>query len=367
MKNIFKSFSLFYSIKFLIKIALSVLVILYIIFAPITVFVSLKKSQSKVNAKIQIDYMGIIELWNIDTFEGGSKSRTSFLEKQAISFEKEHKGCYVMVYSLSMEQAIINLKNGQKPDMISFGIGVGENLKQNLIRLGSSFNVRSDLLGGGKDNNSLLAVPYLLGGYVLINENNSQQKALTCDILGFGGNSYNNFAVALVENNVSYNELFEANSSIDSFTAYDKYLSKKFNSLCGTQRDLYRVQNRIEKGTMQERSFEYLQGFSDLVQYIGIATEDKEKQEICENFIQKLLSSDVQQSLANYNLFSVNQSDIYSSQNEQFSKIEKVLSKPLKTINVFTSNTELNEIKQLSKKALNNDSDAKARLKKYLT
>ena len=351
--------------KFFIKLVLSVLVIVYIIFAPISVFPLLKKSQSKVNAKIQIDYMGILELWNIDTFEGGSKSRTSFLEKQAISFEKEHKGCYVMVYSISPEQAKINIENGQKPDMISFGIGVGEDIRQNLIKLNSNYNVRSDLLAGGKDKGNLYAVPYILGGYVLINDNNSQQNSKQADILGFGDNSFNNFSFALAHNNITFNSLFEQNQSIDSFNAYDKYLSKKFNSLCGTQRDLYRVLNRIEKGTMTERSFEYLQGFSDLIQYIGIGTDDEEKQEICQNFIQKLLSSEVQKSLSNYNLFSVNHSIIYDSQNEQFSAMEKTLSKPLKTIGVFTSNQDLIDIKKLSYEALKGNNDAKAKLKNY--
>ena len=37
------------------------------------------------------EYQGVITLWNVDTFEGGSASKTSFLENVSLKFEKEKK------------------------------------------------------------------------------------------------------------------------------------------------------------------------------------------------------------------------------------------------------------------------------------
>ena len=153
----------------------------------------------------------------------------------------------------------------------------------------------------------------------------------------------------------------------DAFTAYDKYLSRNFDSLCGTQRDLYRVLNRVEKGTMTSRKIDYLSGFSDLIQYIGICSTDQTKQEICFSFIEKLLSEDTQRSVKNYNMFSVNQTNIYDGQDEQFMQLEKILSKQLKTVNVFASSEDLKQIKRLSFDALTGNSQAKKDLLKYLT
>ena len=34
----------------------------------------------------------VLELWNVDTFEGGTASKSGFLEKVALAFEKKYKG-----------------------------------------------------------------------------------------------------------------------------------------------------------------------------------------------------------------------------------------------------------------------------------
>lgn len=348
----------------ILKIALSVFVCVYILIAPITVFPLLKQNQSLVNKQIKIDYMGIIELWNIDTFEGGSKSRTNFLEKQAISFEKKYIGTFIMVYTMSEEQAKLNLANGLRPDIVSFGIGIGDELIQSLIPLKSEYNVRSDLIDGGKCNGIQYAIPYLLGGYVLVNDNEYQLKDDINTSLGFGGASNNNASLSIAVNNVKANKIFKDSENIDSFNAYDKYLDKKFDTLLGTQRDLYRILNRIDKGNMSSRSFEYVSGFSDLVQYLGICTTDVIKQDIALEFITMLLSDKVQSSISDYNMFSTTNVKLYSS--GEFANMEKALSKNLKTLNVFLTKEKLNEIKQLSLNCLNGVSNSFTELKKYL-
>ena len=67
-----------------------------------------------------------LELWEVDTFEGGTNSRSKFLEKVAIAFEKKNSGVFVVVRNLTLDQLKLMLSQEKLPDMLSFGIGAGE-------------------------------------------------------------------------------------------------------------------------------------------------------------------------------------------------------------------------------------------------
>lgn len=349
-------------LKYIIKILMSIFIVLYIFVAPFTIFPKLNASQGYVNKQIEIEYMGILEMWNIDTFEGGSVSRTTYLEKRAIEFEKTHTGTFIMVQSMTPEQAKLNIQNGNMPDMVSFGIGVGSDLLEILQPFSKEFNVRDDLLNSGKFNQTQYAIPFLLGGYTIINETNSQFD--NSQVLGCGLNGYNNGLIALAVNEINFQNTYENNSQLDTFDAYDKYLDKKFDCLLGTQRDMYRVVNRVEKGNMSPRSFYCLSGYTDLVQYVGITSQDATKKEISLQFIEHLLSEESQQKLASINMFSVNTSSLYQA--GEFAQLEKALASPLKTLNVFLSNEKLEEIKSLSLSVIQGNSKDKNSLIKYL-
>lgn len=351
-------------LKYIIKLLMSIFIVFYIFVAPVTIFPFLKQSQGYVNKEIEIDYMGILELWNIDTFEGGSVSRTTFLEKRAIEFEKKHTGTFIMVYSMTSEQAKIKIQSGNLPDMVSFGIGAGDMLLPSLEVLNTNYNVREDLINGGNFNGNQMAIPYLLGGYTIINDNNSQyENSIINGVLGCGENSCNNGVLALCVNGMQAN-LSETNSQLDTFSAYDKYLDKKFDSLLGTQRDMYRVVNRVNKGNMSARSFYNLSGFSDLIQYIGVCKTDQIKQKISKQFIEYLLSDYCQEKIESINMFSVTGKKLYSS--GEFSEMETTLQSSLKTVNVFLSKEKLDEIKSLGTMVVNGDKKAMNELKKFL-
>lgn len=354
------------ALKHLFKITLSIAIIVYFFLAPVLVFPVLKQSQSNINKEIQVDYMGILEMWNIDTFEGGSKSRTHFLEKRAMEFEKKNVGTFIMCSNMSVEQAILNIKSGKLPDLVSFGIGMGEKLINHLVPLKSTFGAREDLIEGGMCNKILYSIPYILGGYTLISDTDYQIKETKkiSGALGAGLGDFTNPLLALAVNNIEINSQYEQNDSLDSFAVYDKFLDKKFDALLGTQRDLYRVKNRIDKGNMTQKNYYYLSDFSDLVQYVGICSKDPVKQEISQKFIAHLLSNSSQQKLSEINMFSVKTSNLYVG--DEYENFEKALAKPLKTLNVFLSQAKLLEIKRLSKKALLKDEQAIKQLSKYL-
>ena len=65
----------------------------------------------------------VLQLWQIDSFEGGKGSRADYLQKKGNAFSKEY-GAYVTVTALSAEAAVLNLENGNIPDLISYGAGI---------------------------------------------------------------------------------------------------------------------------------------------------------------------------------------------------------------------------------------------------
>ena len=347
-------------IKYVLKIILSCALIIYLFFAPVLVIKPLKVKQSLVNSEIQVDYMGILELWNIDTFEGGSVSRTAFLEKMALKFERQNKGVFIMVSNMTKEQALLNLNNGLLPDLVSFGVGIGSDFKDYLVEIKTDKAVRNDLLNGGKKNNKQFAIPYLFGGYAVFNENEYQKEKT----MGFGLKSNNNPLLCLIQNDLINENYYQYNNEQDSFDAYDKYLSKQFEALCGTGRDLYRITNRIKNGNMTSRSILYLSNFTDLVQYIAVCNTDLQKQNVAKKFVDFLLDDYAQSYIQNINMFSVVKNNLYSI--DEFAQMEKALSKDLKTISVFSSDQDLYEIKQLCIKIASGDDSLKAQLKKYL-
>ena len=53
-----------------------------------------------------------LELWQIDTFEGGSSSRARFLEKNAFLYQEQTINTYVLVRSFDVNQAKLMLEQG---------------------------------------------------------------------------------------------------------------------------------------------------------------------------------------------------------------------------------------------------------------
>lgn len=323
--------------KNLIRVLVSISLVVFLLIAPFTIMPNLLVSQSNINRTESYDYQGILELWHIETFEGGSKSRTSLLEKQAIAFEKINKGTYIVISTMTLEQFNLNISNGKKPNMISFGIGVGDQIVDSLCEIDTTNSVREDLLEGGKFNNKQLALPYILGGYALI-----ANRTENFGVVGVGTKGTTNPVKCLKTNGITTN--IDNKTEIDSYTAYDKYIKGNYDSLLGTQRDVYRVWNRQQKGLMTDVTFTCLGGYTDLVQYISVFDGNKTEVEICKKFANILTSQAVQNSLVDYNLYSVIEGiNLYST--DVFEQMEKVLSEQLKVENVFLSIETINNKK----------------------
>ena len=74
----------------------------------ILIFVPIMFAIRQGNAKTEQTDL-ILNVWQIDSFEGGRGSRTAHLQKIATEFS-ESTGCYLMVTSLSSASARLNLE-----------------------------------------------------------------------------------------------------------------------------------------------------------------------------------------------------------------------------------------------------------------
>ena len=288
-----------------------------------------------------------VELWQVDTFEGGIANRARYLEKTAYKFQELNNNVYVFVRTMEVEQMKLMLAKGKKPDMISFGVGVGETIQAYCKELDIKNAVRGEVLKSGVVDNKLLAMPWCMGGYVLANmmdidmENlpNKPMKGYE-KVLGYGGDC-NITANALV--GIECNSV--CNEGVSQYDAYKQFLTgKNFNVLLGTQRDYYRLKNKVDLGVIPNCEFKYLTNYTDLVQYIAITTDNEGVMNCAKNFIKYLTSVTVQKTLTQIGMFGVSSVKIYSDENVEF---ENAILNTKNILNVFTSDAELNEMRKI--------------------
>ncbi len=331
----------------LMQLTLSVCIAFFVITAPFTLLPNLLDAESKVNRAESYEYQGILELWHVETFEGGSVSRGALLEREAINFEKKHKGTYIIIKTMNLEQFDLNIKLGKKPNIISFGVGVGDSFVNELVDLDAE-NVRTDLCGFGKFASKQVAVPYILGGYAIINSNQEieNNKKNNSNLFGVGLKGATNPLKALQKNNMQISNFYN-DTSLDSYDAYDKFLKGNFDVLLGTQRDVYRCYNRQQKGLLLNATFSFLGGYTDLVQYISVFRCKEIEQKLCTQFVSQIISKDTQQKLKDYNLFStLKNTKLYD--NGIYVEFENVLSNQLSSVSAFTNIQQLQSFKDES-------------------
>lgn len=236
----------------------------------------------------------IYNVWHIETFEGGGKSRISYLNTIARKLEKENPGVLFAVKQIEPTE-LESLLTTQTPDIFSFGYGVGKIVLPHLKELDSTFNIRDELVESGTFNNKLYALAYIVSGYAFFEHNGNYNKFLC------GTNSYTK------PENI-YNDLNLTPAKQQSqYQAYQDFVNTKNTKLLGTARDVFRVQNLNKIGRINA-SILPVETYTDLIQYIGLPTTD----DMSKLFLKTALSFDFQSSLNQYSLFSSSYNKIYN-------------------------------------------------------
>lgn len=285
------------------------------------------------------EYQGMIEIWNVDTFEAGSVSKTSILESRAKAFQMKYKGVYFMIRNVTENECINMLKSGQKPDLFSCSYSVAEEVKDYICE----FNVKetgiySNFLDAGKVDGLQLGLPWCTGFYFLFSTKSKLEKAEKytdavrlvdivydsaykykvgkSEVLSFSL-TYGTSGNLMPKNAISsynINSIVQENSiDVDAgnqtqYSAYSKFIANKSTILLGTQRDVLRIENRKRQGKVEEVIVEPLTKYTDLVQFLFLSkSDDLQRKKYAEKFAGFMLEEESQQVVQNSKMFAVKQ------------------------------------------------------------
>ncbi len=292
-------------------------------------------------------YQGVLQLWNVETFEGGSGNRHQWLVGKCANFEKQHTGLFVHVTTLSHEQALQKLNNGQTFDIICLSRGTANSFLPRLVPFdGQTADLNDNFVSACVVGGKQMAVPLYAGGYLLfartsqvgqnynvanvfqhtyakkIGKTEQTLKPLMC---GFG--NFNSPISALYHNGVE--DGLAQEQGFSQYQAYQQFVANNVAvSLLGTQRDLVRLLQRQENGKIPPLSIVPIGGYTDLLQCIALGTSNQ----IATQFVEYLVSNEVQQTLCNIGMFAVTNQNWYTT--EVFCQLESLL-KTAHVPNVF--------------------------------
>ena len=236
------------------------------------------------------DYRGIITVWQIDTFEGGTGSRREFLADRAKEFSKNKSGLLFLVTSHTLTGAEENFKKGIYPDVISFGAG---------LNISGLYKLPQNLYdGGGAINGETYAAAWCRGGYAFIKFNGKK----TSDIVD---KTVPSAIVSDCEYLMPLYAAYKCGYKINDFkvlpakNAYAEFTLGKIPFLLGTQRDVMRLLSRGADFSV------FPLEYSDIYQYISISTKNVEKTSVLTEYIEYLLSEKSQEKLTEISMLPV--------------------------------------------------------------
>ncbi len=285
------------------------------------------------------EYNGMIEIWNIDTFEGGSVSKKSLLLNAAEAFQKKYKGIYVLVRNITEKECENMLASGQVPDMFSCSYGTVESITQYVEAFeNKDYGIYENFLEAGQDENgSQLGLAWCSGLYFLLSTKSAIEKAgmvydENFDIienaykLGYqtsGKKPKSVFSLAFVtkgellpqkalkaysnsEAELNKPLAYDMTKSFTQYEAYIEFLVGNSVALLGSQRDVVRLFSRQANGKISDVICKPITTYCDLVQYLFMAkTENAAKKNMLQKFAEFILGQKFQSGLANANMFSV--------------------------------------------------------------
>ena len=222
----------------------------------------------------------VVRVWNVDTFEGGKGSRTAFLKRAAALAQAQQKGVFYLVTSCTVEGARAALQAGEQPDMLSFGVGLGDFLEKSLPLDGT--------FSGGEAGGKQFALPWCRGGYFLFSREEDFSGAGKT-VLSAGGCNLVEVAARLagIEGEL-----------LPSLNAYTAFVRGEYRYLFGTQRDACRLEARGEAYFKRA-----LPQYNDLYQVCSILSEGKRA--ACERLLYVLRGAEMQGELSSIGMFPV--------------------------------------------------------------
>ena len=322
------------------------------------------------------DYQGMIEIWNIDTFEGANISKTKLISQITAGFQQENKGIYFMVRNVSENECKNLIASGQFPDIFSCSYGVAESIKSYAMPLSGTWDIYNNFLSAGQDElGSQLGVPWCFGSYYLISTQNRISQAgkgenvSLLDVcldsgyvksgkkevvvysleLGLGKYSLPQRALSAYYNNgeflISDKTINKESVSQSAYSAYCNFVAGKSTILLGTNRDVFRVKNREQNGKLADVVIQPLERFSDLVQFaFAVDSGDGLKNKYIQNFVEYMVQERAQQQVLKSGLFSTSKGVKVAEESGVMKDITPNNISSYEIFNVFLSKTEIEKL-----------------------
>ena len=271
-----------------------------------TVFVCVFAVYPSLNAPAKSEpakYDCILNLWHIDSFDGGKGSRAVFLKDVASQFQRENEGVFILVTVHTQESAARAVASGEVPDLLSFGCGTG--FAADLVRILPSEMAGATLAG------QTCAAAWCRGAYFLFTaEGDFSDVTPQNTVLSVGRGASTAGAAYMAGLRGTFHEQ-------RSVQAYLTLLQGKCKYMLGTQRDVWRYAAR--EFTVQAKP---LAEYSDLVQYIAVCSEDMDNYDASVRFIELLLSEQVQQTLSRIGMLSATGISVYAGEQPLLAEAE---------------------------------------------
>lgn len=210
-------------------------------------------------------YQGIISLWHIVEFKPYRGSLGNWVSDIAKQFEKEHRGVYFEVESITVEECDERIKRGERADVYSFPIGWAYPEDLAAVDVGELPKLKGNLAECGKYSGRSFAYPYTASGYVLIvNQRLMQEQELgdteTLRERIIGGET------ASAGNAVA----FAVYGGSGSLLSEDDFLQEKAAVLFGDARAAGDMERKVQQGKGFPCITYRFSNYSDLVQCIGV-------------------------------------------------------------------------------------------------
>lgn len=261
----------------------------------------------------------ILSVWQIDSFEGGSGSRTAFLRKVLSEFSKKNPLISVVVSSQTPTSANNLLKQGNFPDVISYGACSVE-----LQGYAKSLPFKAQ--GGGAVGAKCFAVPFLKGGYFVIKKGEGDKKVIVST------SEYSTSEIACLFSKNSFDDyLFLSHQD-----AYATFLNRKNAVMVGSQRDIIRLLNRGENFDATPIS-----DYSDIFQYLSVTSSKNLDASVL--MVEYLIGSSVQNKVSEINMLSPYLKGLYQD-NKSYALLEDIT--PSYTLSAFSTKEHLAFCKQ---------------------
>ncbi len=302
-----------------ISLIMAAAIVLYVIFIPQYLQDQLGRDPYRewIEPKDE-PYSGIINIWHIVGFKPYLGSIGTWLKNRAHVIESRHYGVFFEVTAMTVEECSERMQKGERADIYSFPSGwcTADMLRE--IDTEKEHAIVGRLAETGVIGQSTLAVPFLYSGYMLsVNTSIAAERGVTMPTDRIVSADWLKDAVQRLDYKrgkkqeqvygLSGHKLVAAMLGVNSEIAeYERFRAQEASMAITDIRAVGDHERRISAGNGFSFEVCTVPYYTDLVQYIGIASDiEEEKVKYALELIDVILGQKAQEALETLGMFPV--------------------------------------------------------------